>query len=366
MKPPRLVDVATSGAVVTSTLRIASVPGELGDHAAERLLGGRVPRARPAFPTARATRTLRSARAQVVGVRGPRAGTTCPRVDEGANLTTRRRGTARRLHAKLVDLLRGQQRGMVARVAGRGQAPALDRVGEHHAGPVGDVVTFGEGGEQRDPCRGRRGRAPTRRTARRRTGRGTRQPLPEHPRRKRSRVAEAASPKSDWYCSLGMAIDPARATPRRPAARTRRSWRRPYLTSATCQPAASNCARHWPIRTPGSTRSRDWRLKSTIHITLPRPAVAGSATASQMLPSSSSASPISRDEAGVLVEAPKWASTYRREAAANSGCGRAEPDRAGGEVDAVRVLGPRRIGLQPAEGAQPSSGRTRPGRRAGS
>ena len=69
--------------------------------------------------------------------------------------------------------------------------------------------------------------------------------------------------------------------------------RRPYLASATCQPAAVNCCSHCAIRTPGTTRSSDCRLTSTIHSTSPSPSVAGSATASQMLPSSSSASPIS-------------------------------------------------------------------------
>jgi hypothetical protein len=78
------------------------------------------------------------------------------------------------------------------------------------------------------------------------------------------------------------------------------------------------------MRMPGTTRSSDCRLKSTSHITLPRPAVAGSATASQMLPSSSSASPISamNRECG---RAPKCASTYRRVTAANSGAAAPSP-----------------------------------------
>jgi len=61
-----------------------------------------------------------------------------------------------------------------------------------------------------------------------------------------------------------------------------------------------------------------------IHITLPSPSVAGSATASQMLPSSSSASPISATNllAGL---APKCASTYRRATAANSGAAAPSP-----------------------------------------
>ena len=43
----------------------------------------------------------------------------------------------------------------------------------------------------------------------------------------------------------------------------------------------------------GTTRSSDWRLRSTTHMTSPSLATIGSATASQIAPSSSSASPIS-------------------------------------------------------------------------
>ena len=82
----------------------------------------------------------------------------------------------------------------------------------------------------------------------------------------------------------------------------------------------------------GTTRSRLWRLRSTIHVTLPRPCDAGSATASQTLPSSSSASPTSamnraarlRAEVGVDVAAGQ-----RREERRDG----AEADRAGREVD---------------------------------
>ena len=41
------------------------------------------------------------------------------------------------LAAEGVDLLPGQERGVVQRVAGHRQAPALHGVGEHHAGPIG-------------------------------------------------------------------------------------------------------------------------------------------------------------------------------------------------------------------------------------
>ena len=107
---------------------------------------------------------------------------------------------------------------------------------------------------------------------------------------KRARRSGPWSAKSDWYFSLGMpSIQSRRRCP--PGALNSSVSRSPYLTSLTCQPDASNWARHCLIRMPGTTRSSDCRLKSTIQSTLPRPSVAGSAIASHTLPSSSSASP---------------------------------------------------------------------------
>ena len=68
-------------------------------------------------------------------------------------------------------------------------------------------------------------------------------------------------------------------------------------------------------------------------MTLPSPSVAGSATASQMLPSSSSASPIS-DTNRLRGRGPKCASTYRRATAANSGAAAPSP------TDPVEKSGP--------------------------
>ena len=67
----------------------------------------------------------------------------------------------------------------------------------------------------------------------------------------------------------------------------------PYLTVIVSQPAAWNIAPIRPAAMSGTTRSSDWRLRSTTHITLPRRGVIGSTSASQMAPSSSSASPTS-------------------------------------------------------------------------
>ena len=67
----------------------------------------------------------------------------------------------------------------------------------------------------------------------------------------------------------------------------------PYLTITQCQPAASNIEASRPAAMSGTTRSSDWRLRSTTHMTSPSLATIGSAIASQQAPSSSSASPSS-------------------------------------------------------------------------
>ena len=56
---------------------------------------------------------------------------------------------------------------------------------------------------------------------------------------------------------------------------------------------ASNMAARRPAAMSGTTRSSDWRLRSTTHSTSPRRATIGSTMASYTAPSSSSASPSS-------------------------------------------------------------------------
>ena len=102
----------------------------------------------------------------------------------------------------------------------------------------------------------------------------------------------------------------------------------------------------------GTTRSSDWRFRSTTQSTSPSRATHGSAIASQTAPSSSSASPSSaiwrprarRLEAVVLEVAARHRAPDRRR--------RADADGAGGVVDRVRVLRPARVALEPAERAQ--------------
>src|SRR3954469_10546289 len=69
---------------------------------------------------------------------------------------------------------------------------------------------------------------------------------------------------------------------------------------------------------PGMIQSRLWRLRSTIQRTLPRPWTWSSKTASQTLPSSSSASPISAMYR-LEVMPPKWSLAYRATAAEKAG-----------------------------------------------
>ena len=101
----------------------------------------------------------------------------------------------------------------------------------------------------------------------------------------------------------------------------------------------------------GTTRSSDWRLRSTTHMTSPSFATIGSAIASQHAPSSSSASPSSaiwRPPTGTS----KWPGHVAVRERAPDRRGRADADRAGRVVDRVGVLRARRVGLQPAELAQ--------------
>ena len=155
---------------------------------------------------------------------------------------------------------------------------------------------------------------------------------------------------------------------RRPAARTVPGAGCPYFASMACQPAAANMPSTRRMRMPGTTRSRLWRLRSTIIVTLPSSPRPSSRIASQTLPSSSSASPTSatnRRSGWLAIDLaevePQVAVGQRREHRRD----RAKPDRARREVDAVGVLGPRRVRLEPAELAQPGQHRRRRGCRAG-
>ncbi len=149
MKPARLVDVATSGAVVTRygatassrerstrTRPNASCVLERPGRALAGLVRHRAPAARPR-------------RARGAGARGgpPRG---CPAGEVGVEavpLAVARRARWRSGSSSICSPVSSAEwlRGLPA----IGQAPALDRVGEQHARPVGDRVALGEGLEQR-------------------------------------------------------------------------------------------------------------------------------------------------------------------------------------------------------------------------
>ncbi len=232
------------------------------------------------------------------------------------------------------------------------QPPRLDRVGEDHRRAVFDLVGLAKRARAGRPGRARRDRAARRRASRRRArARSARCRAVRGPRRAAARAAARRELRSSrWYSSLGIGSIRARsASPPRSSNSSRR--RRPYLTVIVCQPAASNIAPTRPAAMSGTTRSSDWRLRSTIHSTSPRRGTIGSTSASQIAPSSSSASPTQRDLATAARHLEVAGDVAVRERAPDRR-GRADADRAGREVDRVGVLRAARIALQPAERAQ--------------
>ena len=132
-------------------------------------------------------------------------------------------------------------------------------------------------------------------------------------RRRHDRAASRArrprsAPKSAWYARSAsrrcdaqqLAVLAAERLPQ-PA---------PVLELDHLPAEVRNCASSSAARMPGMTRSSDCRLRSTIQRTFPSLRASGSASASQMFPSSSSASP-SSEMKRPPVDEPKWLSTYR-------------------------------------------------------
>ena len=160
----------------------------------------------------------------------------------------------------------------------------------------------------------------------------------------RRRSSPASARSSRWYSSLGIA-----------STRWRSAWWAasfgPYLTITQCQPAASNIDASRPAAMSGTTRSSDWRLRSTTHRTSPSCATIGSAIASQHG---------ALVELGVAEQRDLAAADGHVEVAGHVAVGERAPDRRGGAdadragrvVDRVGVLRARRVGLQAAELAQ--------------
>ena len=160
-----------------------------------------------------------------------------------------------------------EQRGVVGGVALGRQRPALDRVGEDDARAVADRVGLAVAVEQAGEvvaAEVAEGRAAARASSRSSTSTSMRR----RAARARRRAGAAGTPR--WA---------SRRCGR--AGSGRCCSRGPYLTITVCQPAASNIAARRPAAMSGTTRSSDWRLRSTTHITSPRRATIGSAIASQ-------------------------------------------------------------------------------------
>ena len=172
-------------------------PGQLDQDPPERLLGGDRPGRAQAGGVGHGDRG-RGARTACRARCSRRAAAHCPAGVIGSSRSHSVASVRPSRVAQLVDLLGGQQRRVVARVAGDRQAPALDRVGEQHARPVLLRVALGERLQQRaEVVAGQVG--DQRRPARRRAGpRRTRSPSPGAPSQNRSRTAAGSRPNSDW------------------------------------------------------------------------------------------------------------------------------------------------------------------------
>ena len=122
--------------------RHALPPGQVDQNSAERFLGGQCPAGPDPGGVGDAQRGRGRPRRPgqlLTPGRGPLPG----RGHRVEPVPLGLRGQAEPV-AHLVDLLGGQQRGVVARVARDRQPPALDRVDEHHTGPVLLRVARGE------------------------------------------------------------------------------------------------------------------------------------------------------------------------------------------------------------------------------
>ncbi len=178
----------------------------------------------------------------------------------------------------------GQQRRVVGRVALGGQPEALDGVGEHHRRTA------------------RRRRARKRRAAvevvpaevAQRGARPRRRAAASGPRAPRA-VTSAAEPlggraQQPLVLLVAHGVDAVAQLARRRRGRT--ALQQPaVLRLQHLPPRGGEHALPTATAMSGTIRSSDWRLRSTTHSTSPSRCTIGSATHSQIAPSSSSASP---------------------------------------------------------------------------
>ena len=181
-------------------------------------------------------------------------------------------GDAQRL-AQLDDLLVGQQRRVVHRVARDRQAPALDRVGEHArpARPGSPSACANASISSTMSCPPRSASRPGRSSSGMSSIACATPCGSEAGRISRPRGLLAGAADQALVLLVAHLVD---ALAQRLAARAAR--RPPAAGGRTCTPAPASrspgtATSTGPARMPGMTRSRLWRFRSTIQRTLPSP-----------------------------------------------------------------------------------------------
>ena len=266
-------------------------------------------------------------------------------------------GSRQRL-AQPVDLLRAEHRGVVQRVAGDRQAPALDREGEDDAGPLGLGVAGLEPGDDvaevvaGEVARaGRRGRRRGRRRAPRASFArcGWRAPASSP-----SRISLPGRRSMLWYSPFGISSMRRRSVSPPSSANAARR-RGPYFSVTTCQPWSANTRRELRRADAGH------HAVEALAVEVDDPGHAPEAARGGVGDGLPDVALVELRVADQRHEAPPAGEAEVRvevavDDAGEEGRRRAEADRAGGEVDGVGILGARGVGLQAAEVAQRRSG----------
>ncbi len=340
IQPPRFVEEATSGLTVTTR---SATSGAACARSTKKRPNACCVEAVPACarPTSRGTarRRARGERLALAAAR-PRSGTARPRRVPSAKRAHGSSASAPRSPASCAHCSAVSSAEWLAGWPSVGSRQRLDRVGEDRptAGrvaasacaerveQVGEVVTA-------EVARRPRASSASSRSAIRRSivaAPAARRRAAARAARRRRCAAGAGTPRcSSRRCASRSASPPSRSNSSRS--------RRPYLTVIVCQPAASNIAPIRPAAMSGTTRSSDWRLRSTIHSTSPR---RGDHRIDERLPDRALVElgvAEQRDVAAALRHVEVAGDVAVRERAPDRRR-RADADRAGREVDRVGVL----------------------------
>ena len=256
--------------------------------------------------------------------------------------------------AQRLDLRRRGDRRVIERIAGERQAPALDRVGQDHGRPVALAARPRRRRRGSAPGRDRRRRPPVRPArrrsrrradgrARRRCRRRRRSPAP-CARRRPARAAVAGTRRST-------SPPAAPAGAHRPVARSSACSRRPQRSSSTRQPLARNISASWrgPRVGHDAVEALAIDVDDPQHVAEPPHDLLAQRLPDVALVQLGVADhhdeALGRGAAAVIEQ-------IARGQAAERGGDRAQPHRAGRQIDHARVLAPARIGLQTAEGPE--------------